>query len=62
MGQLVEFHVDTHRKRFYFLVTITYTRGEKFGRVYTDSSKAQKFADRQGRSRTVKSVSVQAVS
>lgn len=62
MGQLIEFDGDKRRRRLHLLVTTTYTAGEKFGRVYTDSAKARKFADRQRRSPAVKSVRVQAVS
>ena len=62
MGRLVEFHDDKRRKHHHFLVTITYTSGEQFGRVYTDPSKAQKFADRQNKSPVVKSVQVKRIS
>lgn len=62
MGRVLEFDEDRRRKHHHFLVTITYTDGEHFGRVYTDSSKARKFADRQKKSPAVKSARVKKVS
>lgn len=62
MGRVLEFDEDKRRKHHHFLVTIIYTDGEQFGRLYTDSSKAQEFADRQKKSPAVKSVRVKKVS
>ena len=53
---------DKRRRHHHFLVTIQYADGEKFGRVYTDKEKADRFAERQRRSPVVKSVRVSQVS
>jgi hypothetical protein len=53
---------DKRRKHHHFLVTVFYADGEKFGRVYTDKDKADRFADRQKRSPVVKSARVTMVS
>lgn len=56
------FGKDRRRKHHHFLVTVFYADGEKFGRVYTDKEKADRFADRQRRSPVVKSARVTQVS
>jgi hypothetical protein len=56
------FSKDKRRKHHHFLVTVYYADGEKFGRVYTDKDKADRFADRQKRSPVVKSARVTQVS
>ena len=56
------FGKDKRRKHHHFLVTVYYADGEKFGRVYTDREKADRFADRQKRSPVVKSARVTMVS
>lgn len=56
------FNKDKRRKHHHFLVTVFYADGEKFGRVYTDKDKADRFADRQKRSPVVKSARVTMVS
>jgi hypothetical protein len=56
------FNKDKRRKHHHFLVTVYYADGEKFGRVYTDKDKADRFADRQKRSPVVKSARVTLVS
>ena len=56
------FGKDRRRKHHHFLVTVFYADGEKFGRVYTDKDKADRFADRQKRSPVVKSARVTMVS
>ncbi len=56
------FHKDKRRRHHHFLVTIHYADGEKFGRVYTDREKANRFADRQRKSPVVRSVRVSQVS
>ena len=53
---------DRRRKHHHYLVTISYADGEKFGRVYTDKEKADRFAERQRRSPVVKSARVSQVS
>jgi len=56
------FNKDRRRKHHHFLVTVFYADGEKFGRVYTDKEKADRFADRQKRSPVVKSARVTQIS
>ena len=56
------FNKDKRRRHHHFMVTIHDADGEKFGRVYTDKEKADRFADRQRRSPVVKSVRVSQVS
>ena len=56
------FDKDRRRKHHHFLVTVFYADGEKFGRVYTDKDKAERFADRQRRSPVVKMARVSQVS
>lgn len=56
------FNKDKRRKHHHFLVTVYYADGEKFGRVYTDKDKADRFADRQKRSPVVKSARVTLIS
>jgi hypothetical protein len=53
---------DKRRKHHHYLVTVFYADGEKFGRVYTDKDKADRFADRQKKSPVVKSARVTMVS
>jgi hypothetical protein len=62
MGQLIEFCGDKRRTRNHFLVTIIHTDGGKFGRVYTDSRRANRFAARKKKSPAVKRVLVQMLS
>ena len=56
------FGKDRRRKHHHYLVTVFYADGEKFGRVYTDKDKADRFAERQRRSPVVKSARVNQVS
>ncbi len=56
------FNKDKRRKHHHFLVTIYYADGEKFGRVYTDKEKADRFAERQKSSPVVKSARVTLIS
>jgi hypothetical protein len=56
------FDKDRRRKHHHFLVSVFYADGEKFGRVYTDKKKADRFADRQRKSPVVKTVRVTQVS
>jgi hypothetical protein len=53
---------ESKRKYPYWRVIIRYVDGEKFGRVYTNKDKAEKYAERQRRSPVVKSVTVDEVS
>jgi hypothetical protein len=48
------FSKDKRRKHHHYRVTVIYRDGEKFARVYTDRTKADKFAERQGKSPIVK--------
>jgi len=57
-----EFGKDRRRKHHHFLVTVSYSDGETFGRVYTDKDKATRFAERQRRSPMVKTARVSQVS
>ena len=52
------FGKDKRRKHRHWMVTIQYRDGERFGRVYIDQDKAQKFADRQKKSPVVKNAKV----
>ena len=49
-----KFGKDKRRKHRHWLVTVYYRDGEKFSRVYTDRTKAAKFAGRQKKSPVVK--------
>jgi hypothetical protein len=53
---------DRRRKHHHWLVTIYYSDGEKFARVYTNREKATKFAERQRKSPVVKMARVTQVS
>ena len=56
------FGKDRRRKHHHWLVSVYYADGEKFGRVYTDKGKADRFAERQRRSPVVKTARVTQVS
>lgn len=56
--KITNFDTDKRRKHRHFLVTVFYEDGEKFGRVYTDKEKAERFAARQKKSPIVKSARV----
>jgi hypothetical protein len=56
------FEKDRRRKHHHWLVSVFYADGEKFGRVYTDKDKADRFAERQRRSPVVKSARITQVS
>ena len=53
------YKTDRRRKHHHWLVTVTYSDNESFGRVYIDRERAEKFAARQKKSPAVKSVKVQ---
>jgi len=57
-----QFGKDKRRKHRHWQVTVFYSDGEKFARVYTDREKAAKFADRQRKSPVVKLVRVVQIS
>ena len=52
------FGKDKRRKHHHWMVTVYYHDGEKFGRVYIDEEKANKFAERQKRSPVVRTARV----
>jgi hypothetical protein len=52
---------DKRRKHHHWQVTVVYSDGEKFARVYIDRGKAERFAARQKKSPVVKSARVQEV-
>ena len=52
------FGKDKRRKHRHWMVTVQYRDGERFGRVYIDKAKAEKFAERQKRSPVVKAAKV----
>ena len=53
-----KFGKDKRRKHRHWQVTVYYQDGEKFARVYTDRSKATRFAERQKKSPVVKATRV----
>lgn len=54
--------VDARRKHRHWKVTIYYTDGLKFTRIYIDRKRAEKFAERQKKSPVVRSTRVREVS
>jgi hypothetical protein len=56
--KVTNYDTDKRRKHRHFLVTVFYEDGERFGRVYTDKEKADRFAARQKKSPIVKSARV----
>ena len=55
------FHQDRRRKHRHWQVTVYYHDGEKFGRVYIDRERAEKFAERQKKSPVVKATRIMEV-
>jgi hypothetical protein len=53
---------DKRRKHHHWLVTVTYSGNEQFGRVYSDFEKAKRFAARQKKSPVVESVQIKQLS
>jgi hypothetical protein len=53
---------DRRRKHSHYLVTVMYGNKEKFGRVYTDRKKAERFAARQKKSPVVTTARITHVS
>jgi hypothetical protein len=49
---------DKRRKHRHWQVTVYYTDGEKFARVYVDREKAERFAARQRRSPVVRTTRI----
>lgn len=52
------FNRDRRRKHRHWQVTVYYHDGEKFGRVYIDRDRAERFAERQKRSPVVKATRI----
>jgi hypothetical protein len=55
------FQQDRRRKHRHWQVTVYYHDGEKFGRVYIDRERAEKFAERQKKSPVVKGTRIMEV-
>jgi hypothetical protein len=55
------FHKDRRRKHRHWQVTVYYHDGEKFGRVYIDRERAERFAERQKKSPVVKATRIMEV-
>ena len=51
--------IDSQRKHHHWRVTITYSDKERFGRVYSNREKAERFAGRQKKSPVVKSTRIE---
>jgi hypothetical protein len=60
--RVTSYRTDRRRKHHHWLVTLTYSDGEKFARVYIDRQKAEKFAERQKRSPIVKKTRISRLS
>jgi uncharacterized protein YlbG (UPF0298 family) len=60
--RVTSYRKDRRRKHHHWLVTLTYSDGEKFARVYIDRQKAEKFAERQKRSPIVKKTRISRLS
>lgn len=52
------FHRDRRRKHRHWQVTVYYSDGEKFARVYIDRERAVRFAERQKKSPVVKATRI----
>ncbi len=52
--RVTSYRKDRRRKHHRWLVTLTYSDGERFARVYLDRKKAKKFAERQKKPPLVK--------
>ena len=55
------FNRDRRRKHRHWQVTVYYHDGEKFGRVYIDRDRAERFAERQKKSPVVKATRIMEV-
>ncbi|HTV59373.1 MAG TPA: hypothetical protein VMJ93_10925 [Verrucomicrobiae bacterium] len=51
-------HRDRRRKHRHWQVTVYYSDGEKFARVYIDRERAERFAERQKKSPVVKATRI----
>jgi hypothetical protein len=57
-----DYKTDRRRKHNHWLVTVTYSDDESFGRVYIDRERAEKFAARQKKSPVVKRTRIRQLS
>jgi hypothetical protein len=57
-----DYKTDRRRKHHHWLVTVTYSDDESFGRVYIDRERAEKFAARQKKSPVVKRTRIRQLS
>lgn len=60
--KVTNYKKDRRRKHHHWVVTLTYSDGEKFARVYIDRKKAKQFAGRQKKSPIVKKTRVRQLS
>lgn len=60
--KVTNYRKDHRRKHHHWVVTLTYSDGEKFERVYIDRKKAEKFAERQKKSPLVKKTRIRRLS
>jgi hypothetical protein len=59
--ETADFAGDGRRKHRHWQVTIQYHDGKKFARVYTDRTRAVRFAERQKKSPVVRSAKIREV-
>jgi hypothetical protein len=60
--KVTNYRKDRRRKHHHWVVTLTYSDGERFARVYIDRKKAKKFAERQKKSPLVKKTRIRRLS
>ena len=60
--KVTNYKKDRRRKHHHWLVTLTYSDGEKFARVYIDRKKAEKFTERQKKSPIVEKTRIRKLS
>ncbi|MFY9752496.1 MAG: hypothetical protein WAJ92_07655 [Candidatus Acidiferrales bacterium] len=56
--RVTRLHRDRRRKHRHWQVTVYYSDGEKFARVYIDRERAERFAERQKKSPVVKATRI----
>ncbi len=61
-AKVIEFKIEKRRTHHHYLVTVTYSDGDLFGRIFTNLEKAKKFAARQTKSAKVQSARIQKLS
>jgi hypothetical protein len=60
--RVTSYRKDRRRKHHHWVVTLNYSDGEKFERVYTDRKRAEGFAERQKKSPLVKKTRIRRLS